>query len=76
MTDPKTSPSEAIGFEEIEGRLHVRLRSGTIAVIDEAGQPVVVSDPSMRRLLFSGLMESLSKQPYVGESWNPWRQGP
>jgi hypothetical protein len=63
--------SEVIGFEEFEGRLRVRLRSGSVPVLDKDGRPVVVRDPAFRKQLFLGPKPSDSE-----EAWDPWRQGP
>jgi hypothetical protein len=53
MTKRRVSQSEVIGFDESEGCLRVRLRTGSIRILDENGQPVVVNDPLIRKhLLF------------------------
>jgi hypothetical protein len=74
MSDLRASPSEVIGFDEFDGFLRVRLRTGTIPVVDESGQPVTVSDPSIRERLFSAA--NGSDPAKREELWNPWRQGP
>ena len=68
--------SEVIGFDEFEGRLRVRLRSGSVPILDGDGQPVVVSDPLLRKHLFLEPSNTLSKPFEPEETWNPWRQGP
>jgi hypothetical protein len=46
--------SEVIGFDELEGRLRVRLRSGSVPILDKDGKPVAVSDPVFRKQLCLG----------------------
>jgi hypothetical protein len=65
---------EVIGFDELEGRLRVRLRSGSVAVLDKDGGPVVVRDPVFRKQLCLGPSNT---PPEPSDSqWDPWRQGP
>jgi hypothetical protein len=76
MTKRRLSQSEVIGFDEFEGCLRVRLRTGSIRVLDENGQPVVVSDPLIRKHLFLEHSKAASKPSQIEEMWDPWRQGP
>jgi hypothetical protein len=74
MADIPNAPSEVIGFEESEGRLYLRLRSGAMVVVDAHGAPLPLNDASIRKCL------SLKARPAAPidneEAWNPWRQGP
>jgi hypothetical protein len=68
--------SEVIGFDEFEGRLRVRLRSGSVPVLDKDGRPVVVRDPLFRKQLFLGPQDTPLRPSDSEETWDPWRQGP
>ena len=68
--------SEVIGFSEFEGRLQVRLRSGSVPILDKDGRPVVVRDPLFRKHLFLDRPNPLSNHSETEEAWDPWRQGP
>jgi hypothetical protein len=59
MTHPRLS--EVIGFDESEGRLRVRLRSGSVAILDKDGRPVVVRDPVVQEAALSRTVECSSK---------------
>jgi hypothetical protein len=76
MTKRRVSQSEVIGFDESEGCLRVRLRTGSIRILDENGQPVVVSDPLIRKHLFFEYSNAPSKPSHIEDMWDPWRQGP
>jgi hypothetical protein len=68
--------SEVIGFDESEGRLRVRLRSGSVPILDKDGRPVVLKDPVFRRQLCLGPSNAPLKPSDSEEMWDPWRQGP
>ena len=68
--------SEVIGFDEIEGRLRVRLRGGSVPILDKDGRPVVVRDPVFRKQLCLGPSNAPPEPSDSEEMWNPWRQGP
>ena len=68
--------SEVIGFDECEGRLRVRLRGGSVPILDKDGRPVVVRDPLFRKQLSLGPSSSPLKPADSEEMWDPWRQGP
>ena len=68
--------SEVIGFDELEGRLRVRLRSGSVPILDKDGRPVVVRDPVFRKGLCLGPSNAPLKPSDSQEMWDPWRQGP
>ena len=68
--------SEVIGFDELEGRLRVRLRSGLVPILDKDGRPVVVRDPVFRKQLCLGQSNAPLKHSDTQEMWDPWRQGP
>jgi hypothetical protein len=68
--------SEVIGFDEFEGRLCVRLRSGSVPILDKNGRPVVVRDPFFRKQLCLGTSNAPLKLADSEAMWDPWRQGP
>jgi hypothetical protein len=68
--------SEVIGFDEFEGRLRVRLRGGSVPVLDKDGRPVVVRDPLCRKQLCLGAAEAPLSPADPEDLWDPWRQGP
>ena len=68
--------SEVIGFDELGGRLLVRLRSGSVPILDIHGRPVVVRDPVFRKQLCLGPSNAPLKPSDSEERWDPWRQGP
>jgi hypothetical protein len=68
--------SEVIGFEELEGRLRVRLRSGSVPILDKEGRPVVARDAAFRKQLCLGPSNPPLEPSDPEEIWNPWRQGP
>ncbi len=68
--------SEVIGFDELEGRLRMRLRSGSVPILDKDGRPVVVRDPEFRKQLRLAPWSDPLKPSDSEEMWDPWRQGP
>lgn len=76
MAERLNSLSEVVGFDESEGCLCIRLKTGTVPVVDENGERVIVSDPSIRQLLFSRPANEIPMSSMRQDIWNPWRQGP
>jgi hypothetical protein len=74
MEKQRTTSSEVIGFEEFRGSLHVRLRTGTVPILDENGQAVIVNDPAIRQKLFARPGKRIETNDR--DTWDPWRQGP